>query len=186
MKSEIVYGADGTVTAVRHAWAFDDMFSTYALQGVESKKKGEYHARGAEAACGGEYHLAEGIRLLHARAGRRQEGRVRAGDRLLARIQGLGSHAAFHLAGEGAGQGEGGQCRHLRSVLFHRFQLRRKGQGSGEARRHAGRVQAACEQAGRQRDAARQAPLRILLRQSNPDSSNFGAQFANKIAIKCP
>jgi ABC-type uncharacterized transport system substrate-binding protein len=42
MKSEIVYGADGTVTAVRHAWAFDDMFSTYALQGVESKKKGEY------------------------------------------------------------------------------------------------------------------------------------------------
>lgn len=42
MKSEIVYGADGSVTAVRHAWAFDDMFSTYALQGVDSKKKGEY------------------------------------------------------------------------------------------------------------------------------------------------
>jgi ABC-type uncharacterized transport system substrate-binding protein len=36
MKSEVVYGADGTVTAVRHAWAFDDMFSTYALKGVES------------------------------------------------------------------------------------------------------------------------------------------------------
>ena len=42
MKSEIVYGADGTVTAVKHAWTFDDMFSTYALQGIASKEKGVY------------------------------------------------------------------------------------------------------------------------------------------------
>ena len=42
MKSEVVYAADGTVTALRHAWAFDDMFSTYALQGIESKVKGAY------------------------------------------------------------------------------------------------------------------------------------------------
>src|SRR5436190_14321559 len=42
MKSGIVYGADGTITAIRHAWTFDDMFSTYALQGIESKTKGEF------------------------------------------------------------------------------------------------------------------------------------------------
>jgi ABC-type uncharacterized transport system substrate-binding protein len=42
MKSELVYAADGTVTGVRHAWTFDDMFSTYATQGLESKKKGEF------------------------------------------------------------------------------------------------------------------------------------------------
>ncbi len=42
IKSEIVYGADGAVTAVRHAWTFDDMFSTYALQGLDSKQKGVY------------------------------------------------------------------------------------------------------------------------------------------------
>jgi ABC-type uncharacterized transport system substrate-binding protein len=42
MKSELVYAADGTVTGVRHAWAFDDMFSTFAIQGLESKKKGEF------------------------------------------------------------------------------------------------------------------------------------------------
>ena len=42
MKSELVYAPDGTVTGVRHAWAFDDMFSTYATQGLESKKKGEF------------------------------------------------------------------------------------------------------------------------------------------------
>ena len=39
MKSELVYAADGTTTGVRHAWTFDDMFSTYALQGLETKEK---------------------------------------------------------------------------------------------------------------------------------------------------
>jgi ABC-type uncharacterized transport system substrate-binding protein len=42
MKSELVYAPDGSVTGVRHAWAFDDMFSTYATQGLESKKKGAF------------------------------------------------------------------------------------------------------------------------------------------------
>jgi len=42
MKSELVYGADGSATGIRHAWTFDDMFSTFATQGLESKKKGEF------------------------------------------------------------------------------------------------------------------------------------------------
>jgi ABC-type uncharacterized transport system substrate-binding protein len=41
-KSQILYAPDGTVTGVRHAWTFDDMFSTYALQGIEPKVKGVY------------------------------------------------------------------------------------------------------------------------------------------------
>jgi ABC-type uncharacterized transport system substrate-binding protein len=40
--SELIYAPDGSVTGVRHAWTFDDMFSTYALQGIEAKKKGAY------------------------------------------------------------------------------------------------------------------------------------------------
>src|SRR6266508_2570878 len=39
VKSELVYAPDGTVTGVRHAWTFDD---TFATQGIESKKKGEF------------------------------------------------------------------------------------------------------------------------------------------------
>ena len=35
MKAELVYAPDGTVTGVRHAWTFDDMFSTFAVQGLE-------------------------------------------------------------------------------------------------------------------------------------------------------
>ena len=30
------------VTGVRHAWTFDDMFSTFAIQGLKSKTKGEF------------------------------------------------------------------------------------------------------------------------------------------------
>ena len=40
--SELVYAPDGSVTGVRHAWTFDDMFSSYALQGIEGKTKGVY------------------------------------------------------------------------------------------------------------------------------------------------
>jgi len=41
-KSRVMYAPDGSVTGVRHAWTFDDMFSTYALQGIEQKAKGAY------------------------------------------------------------------------------------------------------------------------------------------------
>jgi len=42
MVSELIYAPDGTVKAVKHAWTFDDMFSVFATQGLESKKKGEF------------------------------------------------------------------------------------------------------------------------------------------------
>jgi ABC-type uncharacterized transport system substrate-binding protein len=42
VQSEVVYAPDGTVTGVRHAWTFDDMFSAFATQGIEAKKKGEF------------------------------------------------------------------------------------------------------------------------------------------------
>ena len=40
--SELVYAADGSVTGIRQHWAFDDMFTAFALQGLESKEKGKY------------------------------------------------------------------------------------------------------------------------------------------------
>jgi ABC-type uncharacterized transport system substrate-binding protein len=41
-RSEVVYGTDGAMTGVRHAWTFDEMFTTYALQGITTKTKGTY------------------------------------------------------------------------------------------------------------------------------------------------
>jgi ABC-type uncharacterized transport system substrate-binding protein len=42
MKSDLVYAGDGTITGIRHAWSFDDMFSAFATQGLESKDKGKF------------------------------------------------------------------------------------------------------------------------------------------------
>ncbi|MGC1465278.1 MAG: DUF1007 family protein [Pseudolabrys sp.] len=42
MQTELVYARDGTLTGVQHSWAFDDMFSVFATQGMEGKTKGEF------------------------------------------------------------------------------------------------------------------------------------------------
>jgi len=42
MQSELIYAPDGSVTGGRHAWTFDDMFSVCATQGIEGKKKGQF------------------------------------------------------------------------------------------------------------------------------------------------
>jgi ABC-type uncharacterized transport system substrate-binding protein len=42
MTEELLYAPDGSVTGVRHAWTFDDMFSAFATQGMEQKTKGEF------------------------------------------------------------------------------------------------------------------------------------------------
>jgi ABC-type uncharacterized transport system substrate-binding protein len=42
MKSELIYRPDGAVTGIRHAWTFNDLFSSYAVQGIKQKKKGTF------------------------------------------------------------------------------------------------------------------------------------------------
>jgi ABC-type uncharacterized transport system substrate-binding protein len=42
IRSEVLYTSDGKMTGIRHAWTFDDMFSTYAVQGIPQAKAGEF------------------------------------------------------------------------------------------------------------------------------------------------
>lgn len=42
MHTALIYAADGSITGVRQQWAFDDMFSAFATQGIESKEKGKF------------------------------------------------------------------------------------------------------------------------------------------------
>jgi ABC-type uncharacterized transport system substrate-binding protein len=42
MNEELLYAPDGSVTGVRNAWTFDDMFSAFATQGIEQKTKGTF------------------------------------------------------------------------------------------------------------------------------------------------
>jgi ABC-type uncharacterized transport system substrate-binding protein len=42
MHTELIYAPDGSITGIRHAWAFDDMFSAFATQGMKAKVKGQF------------------------------------------------------------------------------------------------------------------------------------------------
>jgi ABC-type uncharacterized transport system substrate-binding protein len=42
VKSQLVYAPDGAVTGVRHSWAFDDMYSAMATEGLAQKTKGVF------------------------------------------------------------------------------------------------------------------------------------------------
>jgi ABC-type uncharacterized transport system substrate-binding protein len=39
-QSEIVFSTDGTISAIRHHWQFDEAYSSYAVQGLPSDKDG--------------------------------------------------------------------------------------------------------------------------------------------------
>jgi ABC-type uncharacterized transport system substrate-binding protein len=42
MQGQLVYAPDGSVTGVHYDWTFDDMFSAFATQGVDAKTKGQF------------------------------------------------------------------------------------------------------------------------------------------------
>jgi ABC-type nickel/cobalt efflux system permease component RcnA/ABC-type uncharacterized transport system substrate-binding protein len=42
MTSEIVFAPDGSATGMRHVWTFDDMYSAFATQDLDAKVKGEF------------------------------------------------------------------------------------------------------------------------------------------------
>ena len=45
MHSELVYAPDGSVTGVRDAWTFDDMFSAFATMGFQPRQTGHSRAK---------------------------------------------------------------------------------------------------------------------------------------------
>jgi ABC-type uncharacterized transport system substrate-binding protein len=42
MRTAILYAPDGAVTGLRQDWTFDDMYSAFALAGIQAKKKGQF------------------------------------------------------------------------------------------------------------------------------------------------
>jgi ABC-type uncharacterized transport system substrate-binding protein len=42
IRSTLVFAGDGTVSALRHAWTFDEMFSAFATQGLDKDKDGKF------------------------------------------------------------------------------------------------------------------------------------------------
>ena len=42
IETELLFAPDGAVTAVRHIWTFDDMYSAFATTGIKAKTKGQF------------------------------------------------------------------------------------------------------------------------------------------------
>ncbi|MEJ8573888.1 DUF1007 family protein [Microbaculum marinum] len=47
-RSDVLFDAEGAITAVRHTWTFDEMYSAYAIQGLDSDGDGMLSRRELE------------------------------------------------------------------------------------------------------------------------------------------
>jgi ABC-type uncharacterized transport system substrate-binding protein len=184
MKSEIVYGADGTVTAVRHAWAFDDMFSTYALQGIESKKKGEYTRE--ELAPLAEVNVTSLKEYDYFTQGQVDGKKVEFSPAADYWLEFKDSVLTLHftLPVKEPAKAKAVNVEVYDPSYFIDFSFDDKDKDPVKLAGTPGQCKLQVSKPG---DTA--SPQGKRLSESffnNPDSSNFGAQFANKIAVKCP
>ena len=180
--SELIYAPDGSVTGVRHAWTFDDMFAAYALQGTESKTKGVYTREElAPLAQTNVESLKEYAYFTFAKADGKKQKFLEPVDYFLDyKDPQLTLHFTLPLK-------EPVKPKQLSVEVFDRsffidFQMAKK-----DPVRLVG-APAAC-QMNLQRPSDGSAVAQKLNEQTfatGGDNANFGAMFANKITVDCP
>ena len=179
--SELLYAADGSVTGVRHAWTFDDMFSTYALQGMESKTRGVYtHEELAPLAQTNVESLKEFGYFTFAKADGKKQKFEEPVDYFLEFRDGLLTlHFTLPLKTPV-------KSRELVLEVFDREFFIDFKYADKDPIRLVG-APAACQvRFQRPNDGAASAQTLGEQNFLNGENSNFGAMFANKIAVACP
>ena len=179
--SELLYAPDGSITGVRHAWTFDDMFSSYALQGIEGKTKGAYtHEELAPLAQTNVDSLKEFGYFTFAKADGRKAKFEEPVDYFLDYKDGfLVLH--FTLPLKTPVKARVLALEIFDPTYFVDFQLAKK-----EPVRLVGAPAACTFDVRRPNDGA--ASAQALGEQNFTDGSNanYGAMFANKITVTCP
>jgi ABC-type uncharacterized transport system substrate-binding protein len=179
--SELLYTEDGAITGVRHAWTFDDMFSTYALQGIESKTKGVYsHEELAALAQTNVESLKEFGYFTFAKADGKKQKFLEPTDYFLEYRDGLLT-LHFTLPLKTPVKSRELALEVFDPTFFVDFKYADK-----DPVKLVG-APAAC-QASFQRPNDDTASAQTLGEQNfmSGENSNFGAMFANKIAVACP
>ena len=179
--SELIYAADGSITGVRHAWTFDDMFSTYALQGMEGKTKGVYsHEELAPLAQTNVESLKEYAYFTFARADGKKERFNEPVDYFLEyRDTLLVLH--FTLPLKTPVKSKALALEVFDPTFFVDFKF-----ADRDPVRLVG-APASCQMSfQRPNDGAASAQTLGEQNFTNGENSNFGAMFANKIAVACP
>jgi ABC-type uncharacterized transport system substrate-binding protein len=179
--SELIYAPDGSITGVRHAWTFDDMFSTYALQGIESKTKGVYSREElASLAQTNVNSLKEFAFFTFAKADGRKEKFQEPVDYFLEyKDEALTLH--FTLPLKNPVKPKQLALEVFDPSFFIDFKL-----ADGDPIKMVG-APAACQMKfQRPNDGTANAQRLNEQNFMNGDNSNYGAMFANKITVDCP
>jgi ABC-type uncharacterized transport system substrate-binding protein len=180
MKSEVVYAADGSATGVRHAWTFDDMFSTFATQGLASKEKGKFTRE--ELAPLAEVNvtsLKEFDYFTHARQNGKKADLNAPIDYFLEFSNGLLT-LHFTLPFKTPMKAQSVDVEVYDGTYFVDFSFAEK-----DPARLVGAPEACKLAVARPGEAPGAAKPETFFDNLTP-SSNFGARFANKIAVRCP
>jgi ABC-type uncharacterized transport system substrate-binding protein len=179
--SELIYAADGAITGVRHAWTFDDMFSTYALQGMESKTKGTFsHEELAPLAQTNVESLKEFGYFTFAKADGKKQKFQEPVDYFLEYKDGLLT-LHFTLPLKAPVKSKELALEVYDPTFFVDFKFTEK-----DPVKLVG-APAACQTSfQRPNDGAASAQALGEQNFMNGDNSNFGAMFANKITVACP
>jgi ABC-type uncharacterized transport system substrate-binding protein len=179
--SELMYAPDGSVTGVRHAWTFDDMFSTYALQGIETKKKGVYtHEELAPLAQTNVESLKEFGYFTFAKADGKKAKFTEPVDYFLEYKDGL-LVLHFTLPLKAPVKAKVLALEVFDPTFFVDFKLADK-----DPVKLAGAPTACAFDLQRPNDGAASAQGIDEQTFTNGPNSNFGAMFANKITVTCP
>ena len=184
VKSQIAFTPDGKIKAVIHDWVFDEMYSSFATQGLA--KPGELVKREQFARSPRRTREPGRHRLFYDAQGRREGGRVRVGVRLLdggaARPSG---RVPCHFAAEVADPA--GQIPHAarrRPGIFHRFRIRRQGAGHARVRRPPA-APPRSPNPSRSRPATSKKLSESFFTNLAP-GANFGFKMASAAIIACP
>ncbi len=182
VKSELVDAPDGAITAVRHHWAFDEMFSTFASQGLDENKDGKLSRDELKSLAEVNVtSLKEFDYFTHAKGDGKKSLFNDASDYWLEHANGvLTLH--FTLALKAPVKAKALEIDIYDGTYFVDFAL---------AKDEAAKLVSAppdCKLAvaGANTAATTAQPLKESFFNSLEPSSNFGARFANKISVTCP
>ena len=180
MHTELIYAPDGRITGVRHAWAFDDMFSAFATQGLESKEKGKFTREELASLAKGNVELFERIRLFHLCHRRRKKGAVqRPVVRLLARFYGFYLTIHFTLPFKTPVQAKELRLEIYDPTIFISFEFAKQTPVEFVGAPNANWIVLPREMTSTERVALSQIAAEY-------PTMAWGAQFANKILVRCP
>ena len=179
--SELIYASDGSISGVRHAWTFDDMFSTYALQGIETKTKGVYTREElAPLAQTNVESLKEFGFFTFAKADGKKEKFLEPVDYFLEHKDGaLVLH--FTLPFKTPFKTRQLALEVYDATFFVDFSLQKK-----DPVRLVGAPTGCTLAVQRPNDGSAAAQKLNEQTFTNGDNSNYGAMFANKITVDCP